>query len=78
MTRKTSISLSDEDDALLHSHLEAGDSLRSIIRRGLGVERADGALARQAAVDALEMLGDELQDRIERAVERALRKLQGG
>lgn len=78
MPRKTSISLSDEDDALLHARLEAGDSLRSIIRRGLEVEQVDVALAREAAAALYDMVSGDLQDRVDRAVERALRKMQGG
>ena len=78
MPRKTSISLSDEDDRLLHAELDAGVPLRDIIRRGLGTERPDVALAREAAAAFYDAVGDELQDRIDRAVERALRKMQGG
>jgi hypothetical protein len=78
MTRKTSISLSDEDDRLLHEHLAAGGTLREIIKRGLGTERPDMALAREAAAAFYSAIDGELQDRIDRAVERALRKMQGG
>ena len=50
----------------------AAEAVRDEIRAALA------GLAMQGGVDALESLGDELQDRIDRAVERALRKMQGG
>lgn len=75
MGKRTSIYLADDVAAGLKASGETGNA---VLRRGLGLERPDVALARRAAVDALESLGDELQDRIDRAVERALRKMQGG
>lgn len=78
MSRKTSVSLSDEDDALLHTELAAGGKLSDIIRRGLGTERPDVALARETATAFYDSVSDDLQDRVDRAVERALRRIQGG
>lgn len=78
MPRKTSFYLSDEDDVLLRAKIAEGVPLREIMRRGIGATAPDRALAREAAAEMLEAMGDELQDRIDRAVERALAKRQGG
>ena len=78
MARKTSISLSDEDDVLLHDALKGGTALRVIIVRGLHAEDPAPRWVREAAHEALEALGDELQERIDKAVKRALGDMQGG
>ena len=50
----------------------ATEAVRDEIRGALS------GLAMRGGTEALESLGDELQDRIDRAVERALRRMQGG
>ena len=78
MARKTSISLSDEDDVLLHDALAAGTPLREIIVRGLHAEDPAGKLARDAAAEALDAVREELREMIDGAVKRALAEAQGG
>jgi hypothetical protein len=70
--------LSDEDDALLHEALAGGLPLREIIRRGIGAESPDAALARKAAEEALDAVRGELREMVDAAVQRAMAKAQGG
>lgn len=75
MPRKTSISLSDEDDALLHEQLAAGVPLRDIIRRGLGVERPDVALAREAAQSAADAVREDIREMVRGVAAETVREM---
>lgn len=76
--RKTSFYLSAEYDARVRAKIAEGVPLREIVRRGVETTNPDEVLAQRVAERVLETLGGELQDRIDRAVERALAKRQGG
>ena len=74
MGRKTSFYLSDDDDALLREALAAGDSLREIMRRGIGAVgpvEATAELAARRAAEAVEARIGDIESRLAEIVERS-------